>query len=228
MRAPVLAVGVAVPAHNEEAHLPRAVASLQVAALAARRTGVIVDVLVVADGCRDRTAAVASAGGLRVIEVDERSVGRARAAGLRDILARHRQVPLAQMWLATTDADCQVPPHWLLTQLELADAGAELVLGTVDVDDWTAHPSYVQARWRADQQTREGHRHVHGANVGARADAYLAVGGFAGLDRDEDIALAAALRHRRVVRTGAHPVLTSARLRSRTRGGFADHLAELA
>ena len=62
----------------------------------------------------------------------------------------------------------------------------------------------------------------------ARADAYVGVGGFPSLDRDEDVALVAALAHRRVVRTGAIPVVTSARLRSRTGGGFADHLASLA
>lgn len=228
MTTPMGAVGVAVPARDEEDLLPAAIHHLQVAANVARRSGVTVDVLVVADACCDRTAEVARSQGIRVLEVHQQSVGQARAAGLRDILARHRLVPRRRVWLATTDADCRVPPHWLVRQLDLAAAGAELVLGTVDVDDWSAHAAHVERRWRAGYEPRDGHRHVHGANVGARADAYLAVGGFAALDRDEDIALAAALQHRRVARTGGVPVMTSARPRSRTAGGFADHLAELA
>jgi hypothetical protein len=69
---------------------------------------------------------------------------------------------------------------------------------------------------------------VHGANVGARADAYFAVCGFDGLDSGEDVALAAALGHRRLVRSGAIPVLTSARVCPRAPGGSGDHLLALA
>jgi hypothetical protein len=64
--------------------------------------------------------------------------------------------------------------------------------------------------------------------VGLRADAYLEAGGFATLERDEDVALVAALAHRPVVRTGAIPVVTSARTAGRAGGGFADFLAGLA
>lgn len=73
------------------------------------------------------------------------------------------------------------------------------------------------------------HRHVHGANLGVNARAYRAVSGFPPLDVGEDRALVGALdRHgHRVLRPPACPVLTSARLRARARGGFADHLATL-
>ena len=224
----VRAVGVVVPAHDEQDLVGAALAALGVAAGRARSRGVDVDLLVVADACHDATAHLARAAGARVLEVDVRSVGRARAAGVRDVLGRCRSVPPAQVWLASTDADSRVPAHWLTGQLQLAEAGADLVLGTVEVDDWSAHPPYVESRWREGYDPRDGHRHVHGANVGVRADAYLDVGGFAALERDEDVALAAALRHRRVVRTGGLPVVTSARRAARARGGFGDHLAELA
>ena len=79
------------------------------------------------------------------------------------------------------------------------------MLGTVVVDDWGGLPESAQRRWRATYVARDGHGHVHGANAGLRLDTYLAVGGFADLDRDEDVALAAATAHRRVVRTGEHP-----------------------
>jgi glycosyltransferase involved in cell wall biosynthesis len=226
---PVAAVAVVVPAHDEEALLPAALAALDRAVTAlASAGGPAVDLLVVADACADSTAAVARAAGVRVLEADLRSVGRARAAGFADALAREPGVPRDRFWLATTDADSVVPTGWLTHQLALADRGADLVLGTVDVVDWEHHPPHVERRWRASYDPRDGHRHVHGANAGARADAYLAVGGFAAVERQEDVALAAALRHRRVVRTGAEPVLTSARRAGRAPGGFAGHLRRLA
>lgn len=228
MSARVTTVGVVVPARDEEDLLPYALAALDLAAHRARATGVAVDVLVVADACSDDTTQVALEAGVRVLDVAAGSVGVARAAGLRDVLLRAVGVPRDRLWLATTDADSRVPPHWLTRQLDLAARGADLVLGTVRVEDWSGHAPHVEARWRAAYDPRDGHRHVHGANVGARADAYLEVGGFAALDRDEDVALVSALAHRRVVRTGAIPVVTSSRHRPRASGGFGDHLLGLA
>jgi glycosyltransferase involved in cell wall biosynthesis len=228
MTSTVRVAAVVVPARDEAALLPGALDALAAAADVARARGVAVDVLVVADSCTDATESLARAAGVRVLTVAARSVGLARAAGFREVLARHPAVRPERLWLATTDADSRVPPHWLAGHLALADAGADLVVGTVEVDDWSAHPPYVEALWRAGYDPDDGHRHVHGANVGVRADAYLEVGGFASLDRDEDVALVASLGHRRVVRTGSVPVVTSARQRSRATGGFADHLANLA
>jgi glycosyltransferase involved in cell wall biosynthesis len=223
-----VAVGVVVPAHDEEELLPRALTALAVAAGAARGRGLAVDVLVVADDCHDDTVGVARRHGAEVLAVREHNVGRARAAGFAALMERSRRLPPDRLWLASTDADSRVPPRWITHQVDLADAGADLVLGTVDVDDWSGHPEHVALTWRAGYDHRDGHRHVHGANVGARADAYLAVGGFDGLDSGEDVALASALGHRRVVRSGAVPVLTSARVRPRAPGGFGAHLAALA
>ena len=227
MTPPIDTVGVVVPARDESELLPLALVALADAVTAARRRGVQVDLVVVADSCADDTAAVARAHGVRVLEVELGAVGPARAIGLRDILDRHPLVPRDRLWLATTDADSRVPKHWIVAQVDLAASGADLVLGTVEVDDWTGHPPYVEAAWRAGYDHRDGHGHVHGANVGARADAYEAVGGFPALELDEDVALVAALAHRRVVRTGAIPVLTSARATARAQGGFAEFLGGL-
>ena len=70
------------------------------------------------------------------------------------------------------------------------------------------------------------HPHVHGANLGVRADAYLAVGGFDDLDLHEDHVLAARLREagRPVVTTSLDPVVTSHRLQGRIDGGVATDL----
>jgi glycosyltransferase involved in cell wall biosynthesis len=221
-------VGIVVPARNEEDLLPAALSALARAGQPLPRRGVVVDLLVVADSCTDATATVARSLGVDVLEVSVGAVGPARAAGFQALLRRHPGTPRDRFWLASTDADSRVPANWLVGQLVLAATGADVVVGTVSVDDWSSHPPHVEARWRAGYDPRDGHGHVHGANVGARADAYVDVGGFAALESGEDVALVAALAHRRVLRTGAIPVLTSARPRSRAGGGFADHLAGLA
>lgn len=221
-------VGIVVPARNEEDLLRAALSALARAGQPLLRRGVVVDLLVVADSCTDATVTVARSLGVDVLEVSVGAVGPARAAGFQALLRRHPGTPRDRFWLASTDADSTVPANWLVGQLALAATGADVVVGTVSVDDWSSHPPHVEARWRAGYDPRDGHGHVHGANVGARADAYVDVGGFAALESGEDVALVAALAHRRVLRTGAIPVLTSARPRSRAGGGFADHLAGLA
>lgn len=225
----VRGVAVVVPARDEERLLPACLDALLAAADDLREERQVpVDVSVVLDSCTDRSAEVVAARpAVRAVPVQAGQVGRARAAGFADVLARWSERDPAGLWLATTDADSVVPRDWLVRQLEHADAGADLVLGTVEVHDWSEHPRHVEARWRATYRPYDGHSHVHGANVGFGADAYLAVGGFRHLDRDEDVTLAAALSGRRVVRTAAIPVVTSARSVARARGGFADHLRGL-
>jgi hypothetical protein len=74
-----------------------------------------------------------------------------------------------------------------------------------------------------------GHRHVYGANLGVRADAYLAVGGFPGDGAGEDHGLWTRLRAAGypVISSAASRVTTSARLRGRAEGGLADLLRSL-
>ena len=103
--------------------------------------------------------------------------------------------------------------------------------GTVRVDDWSQQqPASVRARFATTYGApSQGHLHVHGANLGMSAEAYLDAGGVPPLALAEDQALVDALRGRarRMVATGRIPVTTSARRESRTVGGFADHLREL-
>jgi len=136
----IAAVGVVVPAHNEERLLPTCLAALRRTASALH---VPVHLLVVADMCGDRTAAVARAEGAQVISIQARRVGAARAAGMRELLRLTSGSDPAAVWLATTDADTVVPTGWLRRQLEYADAGCDVVLGTVTVTDWDGHPPHV-------------------------------------------------------------------------------------
>ncbi len=221
------AIAVAVPAHDEQELLPACLSSLQVAAA---QPGVPpVTIVVVADRCTDRTADVARAAGCTVLEVDLRSAGAARRRGL-DAAVAAAQVPAEQLWLATTDADSQVPGEWFTDQLRWRAEGWDAVAGIVSVADWSAHDPVVVARF-ADVYAWSGpdHPHVHGANLSLSGAAYTAVGGFPPLALAEDHALVAALEARglRVARSGLRPVVTSARQDSRSAGGFGDLLTAL-
>lgn len=215
-----------VPAHDEQLLLPACMAALRAAAAHPDLRHVQVHVVPVLDACSDDSGLWAPG----AIEVQADNVGVARAAGFAAVLTREAGRPAEQMWLATTDADSTVPADWLAEQLRLAAKGAEVVAGTVRVQDWSEQPAAARARFHADYgRPGQGHLHVHGANLGMSATAYLDAGGIPPLALAEDQALVDALRghDRRLVATGRIPVTTSGRRESRTQGGFADHLRAL-
>jgi glycosyltransferase involved in cell wall biosynthesis len=219
-------VGVIVPAQNEEMLLPACLDAIEVAV---RQVDVPALVVVVLDACTDNSLAVAQARPwVTPIRIAARSVGVARATGAAAALRWARDESYDDVWLATTDADSAVPPHWLSAQLALADQGWEAVIGTVRVDDWSEHPSQVQPRWANGYHAVEHHPHVHGANLGFTATAYVESGGWAAVATNEDVAMVRSLAGRRVIRTAALPVVTSARRDPRAVGGFGDTLRDLA
>ncbi len=231
-------LGVVVPARDEQGVLPACLAALARAAEDPELAGVAVRVVVVAHRCTDATAAVATAAGAEVVDSDAETVGDARHAGALAVLAGAAVagVPPERVWLAGTDADSVVPAGWLALQRAAAASGVDAVLGLVRVEDWTGHPPHVAAaftagydRWRTDDPGG-AHPHVHGAHLGVRGDAYLAVGGFPPLAVSEDAALVGALvlAGRTVLRTPSCPVVTSARRRPRAHGGFGTDLDRLA
>jgi glycosyltransferase involved in cell wall biosynthesis len=225
----IKAVGVVIPAHNEEDLLPSCLAAVRRAAR--MLTGTPVHLVVVADACDDRTAGLARRAGAAVLEIRACSVGAAREAGVREVLASTRHLDPAAMWLATTDADTVVPPSWLSQHVRYADAGWDAVVGTVTVTDWTEYPPEVPPLFLKQYGNGEGtHRHVHGANLGFSARAYLAAGGFSPSPTAEDHALVESLSAAgsRILRTTKVNVVTSARRRARAPHGFSHLLSTLA
>ncbi|MCV7320323.1 glycosyltransferase [Mycolicibacterium confluentis] len=216
---------VVIPAHNEAEHLPLC---LRAVLTAATRASLPVSVVAVLDDCDDGTEAAAASFGsaVEVVMTDVGNVGAARAAGFHRARELH---PGGPTWFATTDADSVVDPDWLVRQLR---ADADMVLGVVRVSNWRGLPPDVVRRYLARYRARrhpDGHGHVHGANMGFRADAYWDVGGFRALPTGEDVDLvdrfeAASLRIRRDTRLS---VATSSRLTGRAPRGFARHLRDL-
>jgi glycosyltransferase involved in cell wall biosynthesis len=228
-------IAIVIPARDEQELLPRCLRSIQ----NARRmlpSYVTTDLIVVADQSTDDTFAIAqdaiksnaAHGNGSVIESDAGCVGAARALGARHALERYDGL-LPRCWLANTDADCQVPVTWLRDQLALANAGFAAIAGVIDVDSFAEHDAIVSERFRLSYLIHEDgtHPHVHGANLGVRADAYLRAGGWQDLSTAEDHDLwrrLKRLRYRCISDAGLC-VLTSGRRIGRAPLGFAGALA---
>ncbi|MFD6491387.1 glycosyltransferase [Streptomyces sp. NPDC060188] len=228
------AIAVVIPAHDEERRIQACLRSVRAAAAFVAPVPVVI--VVAADACTDATATLAAQGGASVVPTWRRSVGAARAVGVD-----HALTLLADsgpdVWLAMTDADTTVPPPWLAHQLLWARQGYDAVLGTISLASTAVGALHV-ARHDADyfRTRRPGgtepgweHPHVHGANLGVSASAYLGVGGFAPLPtgEDHDLAVRLASAGHRIARTDRHPVRTAARLRGRAPGGLAGLLRAL-
>lgn len=210
-------VAVVIPARDEEQLIG---ACLYSVLAAARRVTARVTVIVAADGCLDRTVSVARRyRGVRVIELESSNVGAARAAGAALAL------DLGADWIANTDADSTVPANWLSHQLDLAEAGWDVVVGTVRPDFAELEPAQQEA-WLLTHERGRPNGHVHGANLGVRASVYRASGGYLPMPEHEDVDLVARLADHRVIATDEAEVVTSGRRYGRTPGGYARFLRE--
>ncbi|MCW2587668.1 MAG: putative glycosyl transferase family 2 [Mycobacterium sp.] len=214
---------VVIPAHDEADRLPACLASV---AAAADAVNLPVTVVVVLDACTDHSEEVVG-DGVRVLRVSVRNVGAARAAGFAAASAADPTT-----WLACTDADCVVPTRWLADQVAAHVRSFQAVAGTVAVD-WREHSVATQRLYdrlyRAGAKRRR-HGHVHGANLGVRADVYWRVGGFRPLPVGEDVDLVARLAAADIplIWDDRNVVLTSDRRNSRAPGGFGDFVTALA
>lgn len=213
-------IGVVVPAHNEEALLATCIRAIQQAAAHPGLAAETVQILLVLDSCDDNSAAIADLAGIDYLSVSARNVGYARAVGVEHLVA------LGARWIACTDADSEVATDWLAAQLAL---GADMVCGTVQVRDWGDIRLSVQQRYANAYTQADGHRHIHGANLGFCAEAYRRSGGFQHLSVGEDVHLVRAFEQQGACISWSHmpQVTTSARLQGRASGGFADYLRNL-
>ncbi len=210
---------VVIPAHNERANLPACLRAMLTAALCIPMP---VTLVVVLDASDDDSAKLAGQYGpdVHFVSIEAGNVGTARAAGFGYARSLHEED--AECWYATSDADSQVDPGWLVHQLSL---GADMVLGVVRVADWHLRPAGVAERYLQAYEA-DSHEHIHGANMGFSSRAYWQVGGFRALASGEDVDLVERFNTAgyRVHRDADLSVTTSARIRSRAPDGFADHL----
>lgn len=222
-------IAVLIPARDEEELLPRCLKSIQRARLHLPAY-VSSDVVVVSDRSADQTRSCAERilkdSGV-VLGTMAGCAGTARALAARAALRRYSGV-LERCWLANTDADCELPESWLRDQIAVAARGYSAVAGTVNVDSFVGHEAAVEQRFRLTYTINPDgtHPHVHGANLGVRADAYIRAGGWSDLATGEDHDLWGRLKlggHRHLS-DASLKVITSGRRLGRAPSGFAQAL----
>lgn len=228
------AVGVVVPVHDEQELLGDALTALGRAFEQLGRRKLELKVVLVLDDCHDLSATLArdwqtleqsqNALEVTIVASSARNVGAARALGCQVLLAHWSQMDHSKIWIATTDADSQVPKDWLCAQVAQHDCGVDYWSGRVSVTNWSEHSPATRQRWQYEYDREK--LPVHGANMGFNAAVYLSQGGFPALETGEDRAL-----HNALMTHAVHtfidsdlPVVTSARRRARAPSGFAHAL----
>ena len=249
---------VAIPVRNEEERLP---ACLRALARQLDRSGqpippTAVRVVLFANNCTDQSASLARtlgkcwALGVCVVEA---SLPLATAhAGA----ARRAAMDIAEAWLVeggetdgvilTTDADSQVAPNWIAENLAGFEAGAEAVLGRIDLDEeGKLLPAALHRRgeledayerlltelsWLLDPLEHDPwphHATISGASLGITRTAYCRIGRLPRVALGEDKALIALLSRQdaRIRYSPTIQVITSGRTNGRAPGGVADTLA---
>jgi hypothetical protein len=248
---------IAIPAKDEEERLP---ACLR--ALASQRDGFgrpipprLVRVVVFANNCTDESASLARklGGDLSLnVRVVEAQLARAAAHAGN---ARRGAMDLAEAWLAeegewdgvilTTDADSQVAPNWIAENLAAFEAGAEAVLGRIDLDgEGEFLPEALHQRGRLedtyerlltelswlldplDYNPWPHHATISGATLGVTRTAYCRAGRLPRVPLGEDKALIAVLSRQdaKIRYSPTVYVITSGRTDGRAPGGVADTL----
>ncbi|MCB5191834.1 glycosyltransferase [Methylobacillus arboreus] len=213
-------IGIVVPVHNEAQYLHACLAAITKAARHGRLQNETVKIVVVLDACSDESESISHLFTVKILKEEFKNVGQARAVGAEYLLAQGAR------WLAFTDADTIVDLRWIVSQLGL---NSEAVCGTIQISDWSGfgrHAHAMKSDFNQNYKDQEGHRHIHGANLGISAEAYRKVGGFLPLANNEDVALVQALeKHGINIAWSAKPrVVTSARIDPRAPKGFGDTL----
>jgi glycosyltransferase involved in cell wall biosynthesis len=213
-------IGVIIPVHDEAMLLDRCLRAVMRAAADPRLGGEPVRIFVALDDCSDGSAAIAAAHQVTRVTCAVRDVGTARAC------AAERAIAAGARWIASTDADSRVPRYWLSAQLA---HGADAVCGIIRIADWSPRDSRLRRLYDRHYMSRDGHRHVHGANLGVSTCAYLRAGGFVAGNTSEDVSLVYRLQQAQArIAWAARPcVVTSARRSHRCKGGFSAYLDRL-
>lgn len=161
-------ITVVVAAHNEEASLPRCLASVRAASPTAE--------LIVVDNCStDETAAVAAAAGARVVREARLGAVHAKAAGVG---------AASGSIIAVIDADSTCPPDWL-AKIAAAFAADQRLVGLSGPARYPGARLWVHVVmatwfgfWKLIQAVAGTAYYAVGTNVAFRKEAYLRAGGY--------------------------------------------------
>ncbi|HEY2631755.1 MAG TPA: glucosyl-3-phosphoglycerate synthase [Solirubrobacteraceae bacterium] len=208
------------------------------------------EVLVILDGCSDRTPELVGSAARRgqyppIHSLEfaySEGVGRARRLGMDVAYERLLRADMSDDGLiASTDADTIVDGDWLTSQLRLARGGAEAIGGWIELDpterqtldphalairEQQAISRIARAREQSEIDVDVEHPHFSGASLALTTSAYRRCGGLPVYAALEDEALAQALIRRGIAihRTKQVRVRTSARTDGRAPRGLARDL----
>jgi glucosyl-3-phosphoglycerate synthase len=157
---PALLAAVVVPARDEELRIEACLLALARQRAVQSRS---YEVIVILDGCRDRTAEIVRDVAdrepeLRVHAVSSPApagVGRARRQGMDLACRRLLSIGRGGGLIASTDADSVVADDWLACQLELTRLGACAIGGHIELDDGEKDSLAVQALRERERRGRE-------------------------------------------------------------------------
>jgi hypothetical protein len=219
-----------IPARDEADSIGRCLRSVA-AARAALPSTISSTIVVVADTCRDDTVLVAAShldlSRDLLVHTGLGAAGTARRLGVAAGLSATTIDP-ARVWVCSTDADSTVPVDWFDVHLQAARQGHIAIAGVVELDDAT--DPMLREQFKAGYPTHPdgSHPHVHAANLGFRADAYVSAGGWAAVATGEDHDLWRRLApHGGMLASVRLSVTTASRLIGRAPAGFAADLAAL-
>jgi cellulose synthase/poly-beta-1,6-N-acetylglucosamine synthase-like glycosyltransferase len=248
---------IAIPVRDEEERLPACLCALatQVDRIGQPIPPTLIRIVVFANNCTDQSASLARKLG-QALSLDVRVVEARLPPGTAHAgAARRAAMDTAEAWLVerderggvilTSDADSQVTPNWIAENLAAFAAGADAVLGRIDLDEEgkllpdalhrrgeleeTYESLLTELSWLLDPLEHNPwphHATISGASLGVSRAAYNRVGRLPRVPVGEDKALIALLsRHDARVRfCPAVNVITSGRTKGRAPGGVADTL----
>jgi glycosyltransferase involved in cell wall biosynthesis len=222
---------ILIPAKDEEVLLERCLQSILLAAANLPKHYTFDIVLAIDSSTTDQTFSIAK----KILHtfgtlmyVPQSNVGLARRQATHKALQRYQGL-LQHCWLANTDADSEIPLNWLTHQIALANQGIQAIAGIVSVDSFAEHEAHVENAFKETYLINADgtHPHVHGANLGLRADVYVKVGGWSALKTAEDHDLWKRLRAANTVMhsDATLSIKTSGRRVGRAPDGFANALS---
>ncbi|MDQ8046320.1 MAG: glycosyltransferase [Solirubrobacteraceae bacterium] len=230
---------VVIPARNEAEHIAAAIQALTAAAAGVTASTHLV---IVDDGSTDDTAAIVrnalgdwTHGTAIMLSGPSAGAGWARRTGLDHALTQAESAGDPSAIIATTDADSQVPEHWLTQLHALAGAGHEVIAGDITLSA-EAHPGLVAARAERlatrlaairEYDPQAQHPHFAGGNLAFTARTLTLPQPLPTPRALEDDALHARCDQLglEILRDASFPVTTSPRLTGRAETGLATALA---
>jgi glycosyltransferase involved in cell wall biosynthesis len=200
-------ISVVIPAFNEEKLLPATLESIQSARTAFDRRGWTTEIVVCDNNSTDRTAALAHAGGARVVFEPVNQIGRARNTGAAAATGD---------WLIFVDADSR-PCAGLFGAVAETIAGGDCLAGgsTVRFEHRRLLGEVFLRLWNFISRARQW---AAGSFIFCEARAFRELGGFSReLYASEELDLFIRLKQRakeqgrRIVIVDSHPLITSPR-----------------